>query len=94
MTQNKVWSKCSGTCATCKSNDVLIVSDATIQAEALGDFLASKETSKYVGKQILNNPGRGFDNAANIETTKAKTYCYNCACYYKTCSLKEGFTSG
>ena len=62
-----------GTCSTCKRNKSLIVSDQTIQAEGLGDFFRGiGKAAKYVGKKILNNPGRALELAANIGTAASK----------------------
>ena len=57
-----------GTCSTCKRNKSLIVSDQTIQAEGLGDFIrsvgkATAKAAKSVGKKILNNQGRALEIA-------------------------------
>ena len=42
-----------GTCSTCKRKKSLIVSDQTIQAERLGDFIKHiGKTAKSVGKNI------------------------------------------
>ena len=61
-----------GTCAVCKRNKSLIVSDQTIQAEGLGDFFTGVgKAAKNVGKKILNNPGRALELAANIGTAAA-----------------------
>ena len=61
-----------GTCSTCRRNKSLIVSDQTIQAEGLGDFLKHLvSAAKNVGKKILNNPGRALEIAAIIGTAAA-----------------------
>ena len=61
-----------GTCSTCKRKKSLIVSDQTIQAEGLGDFFKHLgSAAKKVGKNILNNPGRALEIAANIGTAAA-----------------------
>ena len=61
-----------GTCSSCKRNKSSIVSDQTIQAEGLGDFLRGiGKAAESVGKKILNNPGRALKLAANIETAAA-----------------------
>ena len=55
-------------CVTCKRNKSLIVSDLTIAAGGLGDFL--KHLGK-VAKNIINNPDRAPEIAANIRTAAA-----------------------
>ena len=41
-----------GTCSTCKRNKSLIVSDQTVQAEGLGDFVKHiAKAAKSVGKK-------------------------------------------
>ena len=61
-----------GTCSSCKRNKSLIVSDQTIQAEGLGNFFKHLgSAAKNVGMNILNNPGRALELAANIGTAAA-----------------------
>ena len=53
-------------------NKSLIVSDQTINGEALGDFFKHLgSAAKNVGKKILNNPGRALEISANIGTAAA-----------------------
>ena len=62
----------SGTCSTCKRNKSLIVSDQTIQAEGLSNFLKHLgSAAKNVGKKLLNNPGRALELAAKTGTAAA-----------------------
>ena len=61
-----------GNCMICSRNKNLIVSDRTISGEGLGDFFKHLgSAAKYVGKKILNNPGRALEIAANIGTAAA-----------------------
>ena len=61
-----------GTCSTCKRQKSLIVSDQTIQAEGLGNFLSSLvKAAKNVGKKVLKSPGRALQIAAVIGTAPA-----------------------
>ena len=60
-----------GNCMICNRNKSLIVSERTINAEGLGDFLkhlgkATAKAAQNVGTKILNNPGRALEIAANI----------------------------
>ena len=61
-----------GNCVTCNRKKSLIVSERTIDGEGLGDFFKHLgSAAKYVGKKILNNPGRALEIAANIGTAAA-----------------------
>ena len=56
----------------CKRKKSLIVSDQTIQAEGLGNFLPSLgKAAKNVGKKIIKIPGAALELAANIGTAAA-----------------------
>ena len=61
-----------GTHTTCERNKSLIVSDQTIAAEELDDFFKHLgKSAKLVGTEILNNPARALEIAANIGTAAA-----------------------
>ena len=54
----------------------MTVSDDTIKAEGLGDFLKNLgekglNVSKKIAKNVLSNPGRALDLTAKIATTAA-----------------------
>ena len=54
----------------------MTVTDNTIQAESLGDFLKNPgkkglNVSKKDGKNLLSNPGRALDSIAKIATAAA-----------------------
>ena len=54
----------------------MTVSDNTIQAEGLGDFLKNLgkkglDVSKKMAKNVLGNPSRALDVTANIATAAA-----------------------
>ena len=54
----------------------MTVSDNTIQNESVGDFLKTLgkkglNVSKKMANEILRNPGRAFDIAANIASAPA-----------------------
>ena len=60
----------------CNRKKSMIVSDNTIQAEGLGDFLKnlgkiSAEAGKKLAKNIRSNPGRALDLTAKIATAAA-----------------------
>ena len=51
-----------GNCVNCKRNKSMTVSDATIEAEGLKDFIKSvgKATVNF-GKKVANNPERALE---------------------------------
>ena len=57
-----------GNCVKCKRNRSMTVSDATIEAEGLKDFLKSvgKATVSF-GKKVANNPVRALEIARKLE---------------------------
>ena len=74
ITQNKKTSVklLRGTCLTCKRNKSPLVSDQTIAGEGLGDFFKHLgKAAKFVQKEVLNNPARALEIAANIGTAAA-----------------------
>ena len=65
-----------GQCSICNRKKSMIVSDNTIQAEGLGDFLKnmgkiSAKADKKLAKNVLSNPGRALDLTAKIATAAA-----------------------
>ena len=65
-----------GYCSVCNRKKSMTVSDATIKAEGLGDFLKNLgkkglNVSKKMAKNVLSNPGRGLDSTAKIATAAA-----------------------
>ena len=61
-----------GTCMICSRIKSLFVSDRTLNGEGLGDFFKRLgKAAQNVGKEILNNPGRALEIAANIGTAAA-----------------------
>ena len=65
-----------GNCMICNRKTFMIVSDNTIQAEGLGDFLKNLgkkglNVSKKMAKNVLKNPSRALDITANIATAAA-----------------------
>ena len=60
----------------CNRKKSMTVSDNTIQAECLGDFLKNLgkkglNVSKKMSKNVLKNPSRALDITANIATAAA-----------------------
>ena len=65
-----------GYCSICNRKKSMIVTDNTIQAEGLGDFVKNLGkkgliVSKKMAKNILSNPGRALDLTAKIATAAA-----------------------
>ena len=65
-----------GKCMVCNKRKAMIVSDNTIQAEGLGDFLKNLgkkrlKISKKMAENVLKNPSRALDITANIATAAA-----------------------
>ena len=65
-----------GQCSICNRKKSMIVSDNTIKAERLGDFLKnlgkiSAKAGKKLAKNVLSNPGRALDLTAKIATAAA-----------------------
>ena len=61
-----------GSCTKCRRNKSMTVSDATIEAEGLKDFLKSvgKATLNF-GKKVANNPVKAFEIATKIGSKAA-----------------------
>ena len=65
-----------GKCVICDRRKSMIVSDNTIQAEGLGDFLKSlgkisAKAGTKLAKNVISNPGRALDLTAKIATAAA-----------------------
>ena len=65
-----------GKCVICDRKKPMIVSDNTIKAERLGDFLKnlgkiSAKAGKKLAKNVLSNPGRALDLTAKKATAAA-----------------------
>ena len=65
-----------GKCVICDRKKSMIVSDNTIQAEGLGDFLKnlgklSAKAGKKLATNVLKNPGRALEIGANVATAAA-----------------------
>ena len=61
-----------GNCVKCKRNKSMIVSEATIEADGLKDFIKSvgKATVNF-GKKVINNTVRALEIASKIGSTAA-----------------------
>ena len=64
---SKVTKMLEGNCVKCKRKKPMTVSDATIEAEGLKDFLKSvgRATVNF-GKKVANNPVRELETASKI----------------------------
>ena len=65
-----------GKCVICDRKKSMIVSDNTVQAEGLGNFLKSlgkkgPNVSKKMAKNVLSNPGRALNLTAKIARAAA-----------------------
>ena len=65
-----------GNCVICDKRKSMIVSDNTIQAKGLGDFLkrlgkVSSEAAKKLATNALKNPSRFFEIGANVAAATA-----------------------
>ena len=65
-----------GKCVICNRKKLMNVSDNTIKAEGLGDFVKNLgkkrlNVSKKIAKNVLSNPGRALDLTAKIATAAA-----------------------
>ena len=63
-----------GKCVKCKRNKSMTVSDATIEAEVLKDFVkgVGRATVNF-GKNVANNPVRALEIASKIGSAAAST---------------------
>ena len=65
-----------GKCVVCNRKKSMIVSDNTVQAEGLGEFLKNPgkkglNVSKKMAKSVLSNPGRALNLTTKIATAAA-----------------------